>query len=84
MRLVRGILLLLIASLGAAVALAATTPASPPPPPVQPALAPLVTPRVPEMSSVGIQRIAARTGKSKRDIQVMTRYGPVYFRGRRT
>ena len=79
MRLVRCALLFLIACLGAAAAVAASSATSPPPAPVQPALAPLVTPRASELSSVGIQRIAARMGKQRRDIQVLTGHGSVYF-----
>ena len=43
------------------------------------ALAPLVAPHATELNSVGIQRIVTRTGKQRRDIQVLTGYGPVYF-----
>src|SRR3954465_14562061 len=42
-------------------------------------LAPLVAAHARAMQDVGIQKIAARTGKQKRDIQVMTRYGVSYF-----
>ena len=79
MRSIRRVLLLLIACLGGATAFAASSPTTPPPPPVQPALEPLVAPRAAELNSVGIQRIVTRTGKQRRDIQVMTGYGPVYF-----
>jgi hypothetical protein len=47
--------------------------------PVQPALASLVAPRAPELLAAGVQTITARIGKQRRDIQVQTRYGPVYF-----
>jgi hypothetical protein len=46
---------------------------------VQPALAPLVAPRAAELVTAGIQKIVARTGMQKRDIQVLTSYGPIYF-----
>ena len=46
---------------------------------VQPELAPLVAPRAAELTAAGIQKITARTGKRKRDIQVTSRYGPFYF-----
>ncbi len=47
--------------------------------PVQAALAPLLAPRLPELTAAGIQEINARTGRNRRDIQVMTRWGPAYF-----
>jgi hypothetical protein len=43
------------------------------------ALAPLVAPRSAELSAAGVQKVVARTGKNKRDIQVITRWGPAYF-----
>jgi len=46
---------------------------------VQPALAPLVAPRAAELAGAGITKIVARTGKQRRDIQVLTRWGPAYF-----
>jgi hypothetical protein len=66
---------LLIALLLVAPAFAALSPAAP----VQHALTTLVTPHAAELSSVGINRIVARTGEQRRDIQVMTANGPVYF-----
>ncbi len=39
----------------------------------------LVGPRADQLRAAGVQRILARTGKQKRDIQVMTKYGAVYF-----
>ena len=66
-----------VASLLAAPALAAWKLA--PAKPVQPVLTTLVTPRAAEVSSVGINRIVARTGEQGRDIQVMTAQGPIYF-----
>jgi len=68
---------LLIALLLSEPAIAALKPA--PAAPVQPALTALVAPRADEVSSVGINRIIARTGERQRDIQVMTANGPVYF-----
>ena len=43
------------------------------------ALAPLVAPRTAELSAAGVQKVVARTGKNKRDIQVLTQWGPLYF-----
>jgi len=56
-------------------------PASRPAPaaPAQAALVSLVAARGAELSSIDINRIAARTGQQNRDIQVMTTHGPVYF-----
>ncbi len=59
-------------------------PAPAPAPPTQAdrtfaALAPVVAPRTAELSAAGVQKIVARTDKGKRDIQVMTRWGPTYF-----
>jgi hypothetical protein len=47
--------------------------------PAQPALAALVEARGPQLAAAGIQRIVARTGKQRRDLQVSSRYGPIYF-----
>jgi len=47
--------------------------------PLQPELVPLIAPRAAELSSAGIQKIAARTDKKRRNIQVLTTYGPIYF-----
>ena len=47
--------------------------------PARPELAPLVAPRSVELREAGIQKIVTRTGKKRRDIQVFTQYGPVYF-----
>jgi hypothetical protein len=43
------------------------------------ALAPVVGPRTAELSAAGVQKIVARTGKGRRDIQVFTQWGPSYF-----
>ena len=43
------------------------------------ALAPIVGPRTAELSGAGVQKVVARTGKGKRDIQVLTQWGPTYF-----
>lgn len=48
-------------------------------PSAQAALAPLVAPRASELLANGVQTIVARTGKQRRDIQVKTRNGPIYF-----
>jgi hypothetical protein len=48
-------------------------------PAVQPALAALAAPRAADLSNAGIQKIVARTGHKRRDIQVMTPYGASYF-----
>jgi hypothetical protein len=47
--------------------------------PEQPALSTLAAARAPELSSAGIRSVHARTGKQRRDIQVATEWGPVYF-----
>ena len=46
---------------------------------LQPALVKHVTPRGPELAAAGIKSIAARTGRQRRDIQVVTQFGPAYF-----
>jgi len=46
---------------------------------LQPALVKHATPRGPELAAAGIASIAARTGRQRRDIQVVTAYGPGYF-----
>lgn len=43
------------------------------------ALSPLVAPRVAELHAAGVQKIVARTGKGRRDIQVLTRWGTTYL-----
>lgn len=43
------------------------------------ALAPLVAARVPELHAAGVEKVTARTGRNRRDIQVLTRWGPAYF-----
>ena len=48
-------------------------------PPVQPALAALAAPRAAELSAAGVQKIVARTGRNRRDIQVMTSWGASYI-----
>jgi hypothetical protein len=42
-------------------------------------LAALVGPRAAELSNAGVQKIAARTDKGKRNIQLLTKYGAIYF-----
>lgn len=46
---------------------------------LQPALVKHVAPRGPELAAAGIKSIAARTGRQRRDIQVVTAFGPGYF-----
>ena len=43
------------------------------------ALSPLVAPRVAELHAAGVQKVVARTGRNRRDIQVSTRWGTTYF-----
>jgi hypothetical protein len=43
------------------------------------ALSPVVGPRTAELSAAGVQKVVARTGKGKRDIQVFTQWGTSYF-----
>ena len=43
------------------------------------ALAPIVGPRTAELSGAGVQKVVARVGKGKRDIQVFTQWGPSYL-----
>lgn len=43
------------------------------------ALSPLVAPHTAALSAAGVQKVVARTGKNKRDIQVLTQWGPLYF-----
>jgi hypothetical protein len=43
------------------------------------ALSPIVAPRTAELSAAGVQKVVARTGKGKRDVQVLTRWGPSYL-----
>jgi len=43
------------------------------------ALSPLVGPHTAALSSAGVEEVVARTGKNKRDIQVLTKWGPAYF-----
>lgn len=45
----------------------------------QPALAGLMGPRAADLRAAGIQRIFARTDKQRRDVQVLTQYGPVHL-----
>ena len=67
-------------SAGAQTAAPAKQPAkAPTAPAVQPALAELFAPRAAELGGAGIQRIVARTGKNRRDIQVLSSWGPIYF-----
>ncbi len=46
---------------------------------LQPALVKHVAPRGPELAAAGIKGIAARTGRQRRDIQVVSQFGPAYF-----
>ena len=46
---------------------------------LQPALVKHIAPRGPELAAAGIKSIAARTGRQRRDIQVVTQFGPAYF-----
>ena len=46
---------------------------------LQPALVKHLSPRGPELAAAGIKSIAARTGRQRRDIQVVTQFGPAYF-----
>ena len=46
---------------------------------LQPALVKHVAPRGPELAAAGIKSIAARTGRQRRDIQMVTAFGPGYF-----
>ena len=43
------------------------------------ALAPLVGPHTAALSAAGVEEVVARTGKNRRDIQVVTKWGPAYF-----
>lgn len=43
------------------------------------ALSPLVGPHTIALSAAGITDLVARTGKNRRDIEVLTRWGPAYF-----
>src|SRR5512142_1717871 len=54
-------------------------PAATPEVPVQPGLAALVVPRVPELRAAGVKQILARTDKGRRDIQVNAQYGTSYL-----
>jgi hypothetical protein len=71
--------LVVVSFLGAGTSFAATTASPVVEATEQPGLAALIAPRSAELREVGIQQIIARTGKQRRDIQVMTQYGSVYF-----
>ena len=43
------------------------------------ALAPLVGPHSGQLAAAGVQKVVARTGKGRRDIQILTRWGPAYI-----
>lgn len=43
------------------------------------ALSPLVGPHTAALSAAGVTDVIARTGKNKRDIEVLTKWGPAYF-----
>lgn len=44
-----------------------------------PGLSALAASRAADLNAAGVQKIVARTGKNKRDIQVLTTWGPAYF-----
>lgn len=46
---------------------------------VRTALVPLILPHSAALTAAGVQKVVARTGKNKRDIQVSTKWGPAYF-----
>ena len=66
---------LVVALVAAGPGHAAPTPEAP----AQPGLAALVAPRDAELRAAGVNQILARTDKAKRDIQVLTQYGALYF-----
>ena len=68
-------IVLVVALLGGGPSVAAPAPEAP----AQPGLVALVASRDAAVRDSGIQQIVARTGKAKRDIQVLTLYGPLYF-----
>lgn len=72
-------LVLAVALLGAGTSLAATAAAPAGDAPVQPGLAALVASRDAELRAAGVEQILARTDKGRRDIQVLTTWGPSYF-----
>jgi hypothetical protein len=39
----------------------------------------LVGPRATDLANAGVQKLAARTDKGKRNIQLLTKYGAIYF-----
>jgi len=43
------------------------------------ALSPLAAPYVAQLHAAGVEKVTARTGHGRRDIQVLTRWGPAYF-----
>jgi len=43
------------------------------------ALSPLVGPHTAALNAAGVEEVVARTGKNKRDIQIVTKWGPAYF-----
>lgn len=43
------------------------------------ALSPIAAPHVAQLHAAGVQKIVARTAGNRRDIQVLTRWGPTYF-----
>jgi len=45
----------------------------------EPALSALVAPQAAQLRAAGVQSILTRTGKHRRDIQVLTQWGPAYF-----
>ena len=40
------------------------------------ALSPLAAPYVAQLHAAGVQKVTARTGHGRRDVQVLTRWGP--------
>jgi hypothetical protein len=73
------LLAFLVATLAAGAAGAQKSPAPADEAPLQPGLVALVAPRDAELRAAGVTQIIARTGKARRDIQVLTDYGPSYL-----
>lgn len=70
---------LLVVFLGVGAAAGAQTAAPAKSAPNQPALAALAAPRASDLYAAGVQKIVARTGKQRRDIQILTSYGTSYI-----
>jgi len=73
-----GVVLALVLAVSGS-AIAQDTTKKPASPPVQAALSQHVAPRAATLNASGIQTIAARTGRNRRDIQVLSQYGTIYF-----